>query len=65
MKQQLKKWIPYSWKLQIKLVQQYFNEQRNNYAYPREYRSENIGKYSIKLRQTIKTEVFIIIKFTI
>ena len=58
MKQQLKKWIPYSWKLQIKLVQQYFNEQRSNYAYPREYRSENIGKYSIKLRQTIKNGSF-------
>jgi vancomycin resistance protein VanW len=30
---------------------------KNNYTYPK-YRSENIGEYSIKLRQTIKNGTF-------
>lgn len=58
MKQQLKKWIPHSWKLQIKLVQRYFDGQKNNYTYPKEYRPENIGEYSVKLKQPIKSGAF-------
>ncbi|WP_250253869.1 VanW family protein [Chryseobacterium sp. Marseille-Q3244] len=58
MKQQLKNWIPYSWKLHMKLLQRYFHEQKNNYVYSKEYCSENIGEYSITLRQTIKTGAF-------
>ncbi|AZA91005.1 Uncharacterized vancomycin resistance protein [Chryseobacterium nakagawai] len=58
MKQQLKNWIPHSWKLNLKLLQRYFDEQKNNYVYPKEYRSENIGIHSVKLRQPIKSGVF-------
>ncbi|WET47388.1 VanW family protein [Chryseobacterium indologenes] len=58
MKQQLKNWIPHSWKLQVKLLQRYFHEQKNNYVYPKEYRSEDIGEYSVMLRQIIKTGSF-------
>lgn len=58
MKQQLKQWIPHSWKLQIKLVQRYFDELRNSYIYPQEYCTENIGEYSVKLKQTIKSGAF-------
>lgn len=58
MKQQLKKWLPHAWKLRIKILQRYFHEQKNNYTYPREYRSENIGEYSFKLWQIIKNGAF-------
>lgn len=58
MKKRLKDWIPHLWKLQIKLLQRYFHEQKNNYVYPKEYCSESIGRHSIKLRQTIKTGTF-------
>jgi vancomycin resistance protein VanW len=54
MKQQLKNWLPYHWKLQLKLLQRYFNEQKNQYSYPKKYSSENIGDYKIELRQVIK-----------
>ncbi|MGE8554806.1 MAG: VanW family protein [Chryseobacterium jejuense] len=58
MKQQLKNWIPHSLKLQIKLLQRYLDEQKNNYTYPQEYRSENIGEYSVQLKQVIKSGAF-------
>ncbi|SDJ58369.1 VanW family protein [Chryseobacterium jejuense] len=58
MKQQLKNWIPHSLKLQIKLLQRYLDEQKNNYTYPKEYRSENIGEYSVQLKQVIKSGAF-------
>lgn len=58
MKQRLKNWIPHSWKLQLKLLQRYFDEQKNNHTYPKEYRSENIGDHSFKLRQVIKSGAF-------
>lgn len=58
MKQQLKNWLPHSWKLQMKLMQRYLDEQKNKYAYPKEYRSENIGKHSVNLQQIIKTGTF-------
>ncbi|WP_267402089.1 MULTISPECIES: VanW family protein [unclassified Chryseobacterium] len=54
MKQQLKKWLPHHWKLQLKMLQRYFNEQKNQYFYPKIYLSENIGEYKIELRQNIK-----------
>lgn len=58
MRQQLKNWIPHSLKLQIKLLQRYLDEQKNNYTYPQEYRSENIGEYSVQLKQVIKSGAF-------
>ncbi|BAP33351.1 uncharacterized protein CHSO_4314 [Chryseobacterium sp. StRB126] len=58
MKQRLKNWIPHSLKLQIKLLQRYLADQKKNYNYPKEYRSENIGEYSVKLRQAIKNGSF-------
>ncbi|MDN3691352.1 VanW family protein [Chryseobacterium tructae] len=58
MKQQLKNWVPHSWKLQIKLLQRYIHEQRNKHIYPKEYRSEHIGEHSIQLRQIIKNASF-------
>ncbi|MGE8434269.1 VanW family protein [Chryseobacterium joostei] len=58
MKQQLKNWIPHSWKLQIKLLQRYVDEKKNNHSYPKKYLSENIGEHSIKLQQIIKKGAF-------
>lgn len=58
MKQLLKNWIPYSWKLQIKLLQRYLYEQKGNYTYSKEYRSEKIGEYSVTIKQTIKNGSF-------
>lgn len=58
MKQQLKNWIPHSWKLKLKLLQRYIDERKNNHSYPKEYISENIGKHSIQLQQIIKKGTF-------
>lgn len=56
--QLLKKWIPNSWKLQIKLLQRYFDERKNNHSYSKKYITENIGEYSVKLQQVIKKGEF-------
>jgi len=54
MKQQLKKWLPHHWKLQLKLLQRYVDEKKNKYVYPKNYLSENMGEYKIELRQIIR-----------
>lgn len=58
MKQRLKNWIPHGWKLQIKLLQRYLHEQKNNYSYPKKYAAEPIGSHSFTLRQIIKSGAF-------
>ncbi|AZA77992.1 vancomycin B-type resistance protein [Chryseobacterium sp. G0186] len=58
MRQLLKKWIPTSWKLQIKLLQRYFGERKNNHSYPTKYTTENIGEHSVRLQQVIKKGEF-------
>ncbi|MGU3375253.1 VanW family protein [Chryseobacterium sp. M5A1_1a] len=58
MKKQLKKWIPDSWKLQIKLLQRYVGEQKNNHSYPKKYIAEPIGEHSFTIQQIIKNGTF-------
>lgn len=53
MKQQLKTWLPYYWKIRIKLLQRYFNEQKTQYVYSKNYSSEDIGEHMVGLRQVI------------
>ncbi|MDQ0592801.1 vancomycin resistance protein VanW [Chryseobacterium ginsenosidimutans] len=58
MKQQLRKWLPHDWKIQLKLLQRYFNEQKTQYSYSKNYSLENIGEHKIELRQIIKKGEF-------
>lgn len=58
MKQQLKKWLPHHWKLQLKLLQRYYDEQKNHSVYSKNYHSENIGEHQIELKQVIKKGEF-------
>ncbi len=58
MKQHVKKWLPHHWKMQLKLLQRYFNEQITQYSHSKNYSSEKIGEYKIELRQVIKKGEF-------
>lgn len=58
MKQQLRKWLPYHWKMQLKLLQRYFNEQKNQYAYSKNYSLEDIGEYKLEFQQIIRKGEF-------
>jgi vancomycin resistance protein VanW len=58
MKQQLRKWLPHHWKMQLKLLQRYFDEQKTQYSYPKNYSLEDIGEYKIELSQIIKKGEF-------
>ncbi|GAA5097209.1 hypothetical protein GCM10023210_31950 [Chryseobacterium ginsengisoli] len=58
MKQQLRKWLPHHWKMQLKLLQMYFDEQKTQYSYSKNYSLEDIGEYKIELRQIIKKGEF-------
>lgn len=42
MKHQLRKWLPYHWKMQLKLLQRYFDERKNQYCYPKNYNLDKI-----------------------
>lgn len=53
MKRQLKKWLPYRWKVQIKLLQRYTSEQKTQYIYSKSYSLEDIGEHKTELRQVI------------
>lgn len=58
MKQQLKKWLPHHWKMQLKLLQRYFDEQKAQYSYSKNYSLEDIGEYKIELSQIIRKGEF-------
>ncbi|GAA4149974.1 hypothetical protein GCM10022217_02520 [Chryseobacterium ginsenosidimutans] len=58
MKQQLRKWLPDHWKMQVKLLQRYFYEQKTQYSYAKNYSLEDIGEYKIELTQIIKKGEF-------
>lgn len=58
MKQQVRKWLPHHWKMQLKLLQRYFDEQKTQYSYSKNYSLEKIGEYEIELRQIIKKGEF-------
>lgn len=58
MKQQLREWIPHHWKMQLKLLQRYFDERKTQYCYSKNYSPDKIGKYEIELHQTIKKSEF-------
>ncbi|MCW3160148.1 VanW family protein [Chryseobacterium oryctis] len=50
--------LPYQWKLQVKLLQRYLHELKNNHQYPKNYQSENIGEFSLKISQPIRNGAF-------
>ncbi|MFC3159386.1 VanW family protein [Chryseobacterium arachidis] len=58
MKRLLQKHLPHHWKLQLKLLQRYFDEQKTQYSYPKSYSSENIGEHKLELKQSIKKGEF-------
>lgn len=58
MRQQLRKLLPYGFKLQWKLLRRYINESKTQYSYPKYYSSENIGEYKTELRQIIRKGEF-------
>jgi vancomycin resistance protein VanW len=58
MKRVLKKWLPDSLKLQIRLLQRYFEEQKTGHRYSEKYHPENIGNPRIQLKQPIKNGAF-------
>lgn len=59
MRRLLKNVIPSRWKLQLKLMQRYFREQRTGFQYPEEYLKEDIGPYKNEFRQDIKKGEYI------
>lgn len=58
MKNFARKYLPHQLKLQLKLLQRYFNEQKTQYLYSKNYTSENIGEHKIEFRQIIKSGDF-------
>ncbi|WBV61803.1 VanW family protein [Chryseobacterium camelliae] len=58
MKQQLRKWLPHHWKMQLKLLQRYFDEKKTQYSYPKNYSPEKIGEHKTEIRQIIKKGEF-------
>ena len=58
MKRLLQKHLPHHWKLQLKLLQRYFDEQKNQYSYPKNYSPENISEHKLEIRQAIKKGEF-------
>ncbi|WP_073334237.1 VanW family protein [Chryseobacterium carnipullorum] len=54
MKRILKKMLPDSLKLQIRLWQRYFDEQQSRYRYSKEYNSKRIGNHILEMKQAIK-----------
>lgn len=58
MKQQIRKWLPHHWKMQLKLLQRYFGEKKTQYSYPKNYSQDKIGEYKTGLYQIIKKGEF-------
>ena len=55
---QVKKILPYQWKLQIKLLQRYFRERKESYQFAKTYDDKKIGKFKLELIQEIKKGSF-------
>ncbi|WP_223606457.1 VanW family protein [Chryseobacterium sp. OSA05B] len=58
MRRIVKKLLPDSVKLHIRLWQRYFDERKSGHRYPTEYAAESIGEHIFKLRQVIKKGAF-------
>ncbi|WP_100075562.1 VanW family protein [Chryseobacterium camelliae] len=58
MRQQLRKWLPHHWKMQLKLLQRHFDESKTQYSYSKNYSPDKIGKYEIQLHQIIQKSEF-------
>lgn len=54
MKQFIKNSLPYSWKLQYRLLQRFFHENRNGKFYAKNYLNEDIGNYTVEFKQNIR-----------
>lgn len=58
MKQFIKDSLPYQWKLQYRLLQRFFNEQKSNHFYSKIYVEKNIGNHKNEFRQNIRKSDF-------
>lgn len=54
MKQFIKNSLPYSWKLQYRLLQRFFHEQKKSHFYAKNHLNDDIGDYSVEFKQVIK-----------
>ena len=54
MMQFIKNSVPYTWKLQYRLLQRFFHEQKNTHLYSKNYLNEDIGGYSVEFKQIIR-----------
>lgn len=54
MMQFIKNSLPYSWKLQYRLLQRIFHEQKNTHLFAKNYLKEDIGGYSVEFKQVIR-----------
>ncbi|UFH33622.1 VanW family protein [Chryseobacterium sp. C-71] len=54
MMQFIKNSLPYSWKLQYRLLQRIFHEQKKPHLYAENYLNEDIGDYSVEFKQVIR-----------
>lgn len=54
MKQFIKDSLPYQWKLQYRLLQRFFHEQKSNHLYTKIYNENDIGNHKIEFKQGIR-----------
>lgn len=54
MKQFIKNSLPYSWKLQYRLLRRFFDDKKNAHLFARNYLNEDIGIYTLKFKQIIR-----------
>ncbi|SIO39590.1 vancomycin resistance protein VanW [Chryseobacterium scophthalmum] len=54
MKQFIKDSLPYQWKLQYRLLQRFFHEQKSNHFYSKIYSENDIGNHQTEFKQTIR-----------
>lgn len=54
MKQFIKNSLPYPWKLQYRLLQRFFHEQKKSHFYAKNYLNDDIGDYSVEFKQVIR-----------
>ncbi len=54
MKQFIKDSLPYQWKLQYRLLQRFFHEQKSNRFYSKNHDEKEIGNHTIEFKQNIR-----------
>lgn len=54
MRQFIKNSLPYSWKLQYRLLQRIFHEKKSGFLFAKSYLNNDIGGYSVEFKQIIR-----------